>query len=52
MCIKNSGGGVIGERKGPNNAGVRGRPHNTFDRRSPPSNPLNGTKMDGQKGRW
>lgn len=52
MNLKNAGGGSIGERKGANNAGVRGRPLNSFDHRDAPSKPSHGTKMDGGKGRW
>jgi hypothetical protein len=49
---KDRGAEPIGERKGPNNQGVRTRANNTYDNRAAASKPTTGTKMDGQKGRW
>lgn len=49
--IKNAGG-QVGEKKGPNNAGVRTKAVNSFDNVKGATKPNNGTKMDGQKGRW
>jgi hypothetical protein len=45
-------GGPVGERKGPNNQGVRTKAVNKFDNVKGAGKPNSGTKMDGQKGRW